>query len=61
MRSTVRFEGVAFGQEWFQDLRLKFDKLEDQLGYKEKDYAEWLVKKRRQHSTTALFEFTDEM
>jgi hypothetical protein len=59
--ATQRFEAIAFGEEWFKDLRNKFGLLEKHLGYSDRDFADWLIKKKRQYSLTNLFEFTNEM
>jgi hypothetical protein len=57
---TQRFQIVAYGKEFYEDLKKKIPAMNEALGFTQPDYLAWLVKYRRQHNTTNLFRFLDE-
>ncbi len=58
--ATGRFDIMYFGEEFFQFLNKRIPAMNEELGFTQPDYFEWLAKLGRQDNTTNLFKFLDE-
>ena len=59
LHDTGRFLIEAYSDDWFKKLKAHYAELEKRVGFGEKDYKDWLQKKRRQHNMTNVIHFFD--
>jgi hypothetical protein len=59
LAQTGRFKIDAFSIEWFESLKQQMPELEKQLNMNLNDYMEWLRKRHRQPSISAMLQYSD--
>jgi hypothetical protein len=59
LAKTGRFKIDAFSVDWFESLKRKMPEFETQLNMNRDDYMEWLRTRRREHSVSAMFQYSD--
>jgi len=57
LKATNRFETIAYGKEWFEDLKKNLPELEKKAGFNESDYLRWLEEKGFKHNMSNLIAF----
>lgn len=59
LAKTGRFKIDAFSTDWFESLKRQMPEFERQLNMNRDDYIEWLWKRHRQHSVSAMLQYSD--
>lgn len=59
LAKTGRFDVIAYGLEWFEDVKRNMPTLQQKAGFNREDYLCWLKEKKRQHSISNLIHFTN--
>jgi hypothetical protein len=54
-----KFQIEVYSDGWFDGLKRDYPKLEEMVGFCEKDYLEWLKQRNRHHNMTNLILFID--
>jgi hypothetical protein len=61
LHETGRFEVEAYSEDWFNDLKKHYKELEENVGFTQQDYVQWLHNRKRHHNVTNMFLFTKDM
>lgn len=59
LAETGRFKIDAFSVDWFESLKRQMPEAEKRLNMNRDDYMEWLRIRRRQHSVSAMLQYSD--